>query len=380
VRPVRVGVVCDLREEGWHSMDLVADMLLEVLPAVADGNVHATRLSPAMVRRWTRLPVIGGAARAHLGDRLTSRLWDYPRWLARRAADFDAFHIVDQSYAHLVRVLPGERTIVTCHDLDAIQPALSDSVPPLAPPRVLAGHVLGGLKRAAHVACVSHATRSELLATGTVKAERVSVVHEGVHPSCSPAPHGSGVPPSEHPEVLHVGSTIARKRIDVLLEVFSGVRAQFPGARLLRVGGPMTSDQRALASKLGIADGLIEMPFLEREALAALYRRASVVVLPSDAEGFGLPIAEAMACGAPVVASAIPALMEIGGSAALYCAPGDATAWIDAVAGLLREQLDDPSARLARRQRSIANARRFSWTRYAAEMVKLYERCGVPVR
>ena len=77
MKPVRVGVVCDLREEGWHSMDLVADMLLDALPSVSAGTIEATRLRPPMVRRWTRLPVVGSGSRARLGDRLTDdRQWD----------------------------------------------------------------------------------------------------------------------------------------------------------------------------------------------------------------------------------------------------------------------------------------------------------------
>src|SRR5207248_11202627 len=83
VKPIRVGVVCDFREEGWHSMDLIADMLIERLPTVAPQAIAATRLCPPLMRRWSRLPLVGRSARAHLGDRLTGRLWDYPRWLAR---------------------------------------------------------------------------------------------------------------------------------------------------------------------------------------------------------------------------------------------------------------------------------------------------------
>ncbi|MFV3255197.1 hypothetical protein, partial [Klebsiella pneumoniae] len=64
------------------------------------------------------------ASRAHLGDRLTGRFWDYPRWLVPRIDRFDIFHIVDHSYAHLARVLPPGTAIVTCNDVDAIQAAL----------------------------------------------------------------------------------------------------------------------------------------------------------------------------------------------------------------------------------------------------------------
>jgi glycosyltransferase involved in cell wall biosynthesis len=387
VKPLRLAVICDLREEGWHSMDLIGDMLMEALPAVAGGEIQATRLCPPMVPRWGRVPLLGRTARAQLWDRLTARLWDYPRWLAPHASDFDVFHIVDQSYAHLVGVLPAGRTIVTCHDLDAAQAALPGRRTPLDPERLLAAHILKGLERAAHVACVSHATERELLATGRVDPGRVSVVYEGVHPSCSPSPSqewdvevarllGETTDAHDHHQarryILHVGSTIPRKRIGVLLQVLAGVRKVATDVRLLRVGGPLMPGQRALAETLGVMDAIVELPFMDRPALASLYRRASLVVLPSDREGFGLPIVEAMACGTPVVASAIPALQEIGGSAATYCPPGDVQRWVDVVTALLRQQRDDPAGWEVRRQIAISATRRFDWHCYAAEMTKLY--------
>jgi glycosyltransferase involved in cell wall biosynthesis len=331
-----------------------------------------------MARRWSRLPLVGGQARANLADRLTGRLWDYPRWLARQAPDFDVFHIVDHSYAHLVRVLPAERTTITCNDVDAIEAALPGSRRRLAPAGLLASRVLDGLSRAAHVACISEATRTALLATGRVKPAHTNVVYLGVHPSCSPDP----VPTSDAEidrrlgprgvEILHVGSTIPRKRIDVLLKTVAGVRKAIGNLRLVRVGGCFTPAQRALAATLGISDAIVELPFLERPLLAALYRRASVVLLPSDREGFGLPLVEAMACGTVVMASALPALKEAGGHAALYCPPGDVTRWVETLTNLLRQRDADSSAWTFRQKASIVAASRFNWRNYATEMTTLY--------
>ena len=375
--PVRVGVVCDLQEEGWHSMDLVADMLLDALPAVSAGEILATRLRPPMIRRWTRLPVVGRGDRAHLGDRLTGRLWDYPRWLAPRRAEFDVFHIVDHSYAHLVRALPAGRTVVTCNDTDAFEAARSSSTSRLDPSRLLAAHVLDGISRASHVACISEATRRDLISTGRVDPSRTSVVHLGAHPSCAPEPDAAADDEIERLlgprrfELLHVSSTIVRKRIDVLLKVFGKFRRVHPDARLVRVGGDLTPEQQALAAHLDIRDAIVAVPFLERRLLAALYRRASVVLLPSDREGFGLPVVEAMACGTPVVASDIPALREVGGAAGIYAPAGDVNRWVETLLEFRREQ-SDAAIREGRREACIRNARKFDWKQYAAQMSHLY--------
>lgn len=358
-------------------MDLIADMLLEMLPSVSGGDIDATRLRPPMIRRWTRLPIVGGGSRARLGDRLTGRLWDYPRWLRPRRGDFDVFHIVDHSYAHLVRALPAEHTIVTCNDTDAFEAVRGESASPIDLSRLLAAHVLDGISRASHVACISEATRQDLIATGRVDRSRTSVAYLGAHPTCTPAPDAKEDSDMDRRlgargfELLHVSSTIPRKRIDVLLEVFSRIRLMQPDARLVRVGGALTREQQQLARRLNVLDSLVQLPFLERPQLAAMYRRASVVVLPSDREGFGLPVVEAMACGTPVIASDIPALREVGGTAAIYAPPGDVDRWVEALVQLRREDAD-PAARGRRRAACLSGAAKFDWRQYAAQMAALY--------
>jgi glycosyltransferase involved in cell wall biosynthesis len=359
-------------------MDLIADMLMEALPSAGGSAIAPTLLRPPMAQRLSRLPLVGRGSRAHLGDRLTGRLWDYPRWLAPRSGEFDVFHVVDHSYAHLLRVLPADRTIVTCNDVDAIQAALPGAAGRLAPSRMLASRILEGLASAAHIACISHATRTALLENGRIEPERVSVVYLGVHPSCLPGPvprwdsEIDGRLGPRRIEILHVGSTIPRKQIDALLKIFRGVRDACGDVRLIRVGGALSPAQRVSAEALGVASAIVELPFLERPLLAALYRRASILVLPSSREGFGLPVVEAMACGTPVVASAIPALEEVGGAVASLCAPGDIAQWVRVIAELLAEQRQNPAAWDARKRASITAAGRFDWRVYAARMASLY--------
>ena len=114
------------------------------------------------------------------------------------------------------------------------------------------------------------------------------------------------------------------------------------------------------------------LPHLQRKVLASVYRRANLMLLPSEREGFGLPLAEAMACGTPVVASDLPVLREIGGDAAEYCAVGDISGWADTIARLFRERETDPEAWQRRRAVGIHRASRFTWAEYARRMAAIY--------
>ena len=133
---------------------------------------------------------------------------------------------------------------MTCNDVDAMAAAL----PPARAAgveRLLARSVLDGVSRAAHVACISEATRTELLASGRVAPARTSVSYLGVHPSCRPGASAAATTT----DLLHVGSTIPRKRIDVLLRVFAQARTRLPQLRLVRAGGALTAEQQALRGR-----------------------------------------------------------------------------------------------------------------------------------
>jgi glycosyltransferase involved in cell wall biosynthesis len=381
VTALKVAVIADLLEEKWPSMDLVADMLVEHLRAGHGGAVEPVLIRPPLRRRIGRLPGARSLQAAFTADRFTNRLWDYPAVTRGIAGSFDVFHIVDHSYAHLVHSLPAARTLVTCHDLDTFRSILEPSDDPRSLPfRVMTRRIFAGLCRAGHIACDTDATRDALVAQGGVDARRTSVVLNGPHPSCTPVAEPAADveaarllgPAGRMTELLHVGSTIARKRIDVLLHVIAAVRRRRDDVRLVRVGGPFTAEQRALVRELGLEEFIVVLPFLDRATLAAVYRRSALVLLPSEREGFGLPVLEALACGTPIVASDIEALREVGGDAAQYCPPEDVTAWADAVVAALGERRADPVRWTARRAAGIQRAASFSWSRYTSEVVALY--------
>jgi glycosyltransferase involved in cell wall biosynthesis len=227
---------------------------------------------------------------------------------------------------------------------------------------------------------VSEATRRDVLEHQLLPPERVVTIPNGVHPACTPLPQPEADAAAmamlgatdATPLVVHVGSTIARKRIDVLLRVFAGVRERWPLARLVRVGSAFTAEQERLRDELELGPAIIHVPFVTHDVLAAIYRQAWVVLVTSDAEGFGLPLVEAGACGAPVIASDIAVLREVGGSAVAYQPVAAIEAWVQAVSDILTERRESPAVRAGRRDAAIANAARFSWSLNAARTVELY--------
>ena len=389
---LRLAVICDYAEEDWPSMELVGEMLCAQLAARHSARLEVTRIQPAFVRRLSRpFGERGGLMRFDTArfniDRALNRFLDYPRALRRLRGSFDVFHIVDHSYAHLVHELAGARTVVTCHDLDAFRCLLASGAERRSLPfRMMARRTLAGMRKASRVCCDSVATREALVSNALVSPDSLMVVPNGVHPACSPRPDETadaaasrllGPADAGAIEILHVGSTIPRKRIDLLLRIVAAARAKFLNLRLVKAGGALDANQKRMAQTLGLEDSIVTMPSVEPAVLAALYRRAALLLLPSEAEGFGLPLVEAMACATPVIASDIPVLREIGGEAAVYCAVADVPAWSTALAALLRERATNPERWAARRTAAVSQASRFSWATYADCCAALYDEIAV---
>jgi glycosyltransferase involved in cell wall biosynthesis len=360
-------------------MDRVADRLVNSLALDHAGAIEATRICPPFRRRSTRL---WAGRRSSNVDRIVNRLVDYPRHLRGLAARFDLFHVVDHSYAQLVHGLPADRTVVTCHDLDAFRSLVCPAEEPRSPLfRAMARHILSGLKRAASVTCDTAAVREELIGFGLVASERAIVAPIGVGSEFTMTGDHDADREAERLvrtrggaiDVLHVGSTAPRKRLDVVLRCCAELSKRVPGVRLVRVGGPLTPDLAALARDLGLSDRLANLPAIDDRLLAAVYRRAAVLLLPSDREGFGLPLVEALACGTPAVAADLQVLREVGGPFATYCRGDRAVDWADAVQRLLTERIDRPVESAARRSSAAAWAQRFTWSSFGDRITSVYE-------
>lgn len=370
--PLRGVVLCDFVEERWPSMDLVAAMLLEHGNALGP-DMRLDRFCPPMNLRLSRLPGLAHRAVSFNADRLINRFGDYPRQLRAIREDYDFFHIADHSYAHLALELPPEKTGVYCHDLDTFRCLLQPHLEPRpAWFRRMAQRTLEGLQSAAVVFYSTETVRQQIMSFGLLDPAKLRQAELGVAADFAPHPHGIALDPAfaGSPYLLHVGSCIPRKRIDVLLDIFAACRQRHPGLRLIKVGGEWSPEHQSFIRAHGLRDGITHVTqFIDQAQLAALYRHAGFVLLPSEAEGFGLPLAEALACGAPVIASDIPVFREVGGTAATYCPVADSRAWADTIDRLLAGSQTPPPASLR-----LEQASRYSWPRHARTMLDAYRR------
>jgi glycosyltransferase involved in cell wall biosynthesis len=293
----------------------------------APSDAHFEVCLPAYQKRFGWLP----GKRCENFDRWRNRWKVYPRFLKKLPPRDGFYHLVDHSYAHLLHYLPERKVGVYCHDLDAFRSMLQphhEARP--AWYRKMMGRVFEGFKKARIVFCNTYSTRNSVLSLGIWNEGEVIYAPLGVAPEFSPQGE------REFGDyLLHVGSCIPRKRIDVLLNVFSQVSKKHSNLKLIQAGGIFSEDQERQIKQLKIENNVDQRRKLTRNDLARLYRGAKCLLVTSDAEGFGLPVIEALSCGTLVIASEIPALREAGGNLAYYCQVGAIDEWCERIEGIL---------------------------------------------
>lgn len=262
------------------------------------------------------------------------------------------------------------RAVVTLHDLIPL-------IFPHYTPRALKTRLLPvfrwvmreSARRAARIIVPSRSTADDVIRELRIPdagRDRVVVVPEAAGPQFTPGPAGGATTRT----VLFVGRRDPYKNLPTLVRAFARVRAAVPDARLVVIGAadPRYPEAEQAAREAGLGEAVEWRGYVDGAGLVQAYREAAVFALPSRYEGFGLPVIEAMACGAPVVCGNRSSLPEIAGDAAMLVDPDDPGAIADALTAVLTR----PDLAAGLRERGLRRAAGFSWAATARATAGVY--------
>ena len=236
------------------------------------------------------------------------------------------------------------------------------------------------VRRADAIIAVSEQTKRDLMEFYRTPASKIQVVYEGIDSHFQPVSpaeidrvrrhYSPGQADAPRPYLLVVGTLEPRKNHSTAMRALARLKAAHFPHRLLIVGGQgwLFEPVQKLVTALGLTDDVTFAGYVPAADLPALYAGADCVLLPSLYEGFGFPVLEAMACGAPVVCSNVSSLPEVAGDAALLAPPTDD----EALAAAIKRILTEPGLASALSTKGFAQANRFQWERCARATVEIY--------
>jgi glycosyltransferase involved in cell wall biosynthesis len=300
------------------------------------------------------LPVARANLSAGQGPRnmLERRWWSWGLQGEISRLGIDVFHGTDFA----VPYLPLRPSVMTLHDLSPwMNPgwhSQADRIRNRTP-------MLLRLGLATMVITPSDAIRSAAIERFHLQHDRVVAVPHAAAACFRPVPADGHTPPY----LLYVGTLEPRKNIGLILDVWRELRRTHP-VDLVLVGM-----RRADFPELPAEPGLRIAGLTPEEDLPALYSGATACLYPSYYEGFGLPVLEAMQCGAVVMASRDPAIVEVADGGAILLDIGDRALWLEA----LRSAVERPEEMRELRARAVARAGEFSWTKTARLTRAVYE-------
>ncbi|MFQ3588148.1 MAG: glycosyltransferase family 1 protein [Fimbriimonadaceae bacterium] len=285
------------------------------------GHVEFEHIAPE--------PIFGGPDRSKWFGYL-DKFVCFPRKLRRTARRADLVHILDHSNAVYLPHVANRPHLVTCHDV--------------LPHRAVKGEFPGwqigrtgraqqrwiarNLRRARNVVCVSQATLEDAVRVLGLERRSLRVVLNGTYKPICPMDETQArvVLNGRFPErfILHVGGSVPYKNRPGVIRAFAAsCRWLDRDVHLVLVGKPPWEASEAIVEELGIADRVVMVSHASDREVQAAYCVAESLFFLSYAEGFGLPVLEAMACGCPVVASNRAPMTEVGGDVPLYVDPDD---------------------------------------------------------
>lgn len=315
------------------------------------------------------------AALPPLGPNFTLRALPAPRlWTHLRLGPETVRRSPDVLFvpAHVLPLLHPRNSVVTIHDLGYLA---FPQAHPVARRLELHLTTLWSARAARRLIAISQATKADLVRHYGVAPDKVSVVAHGLAPQFRPADRAAIAAVQVRAGIsgdylLYVGTVQPRKNLARLITAFA--QADLPSTLQLVIAGKrgwLTETIMRRAAEVGVAERVRFIGYVADADLPALLGGALAFVFPSLYEGFGMPVLEAMACGAPVLTSATSALPEVTGAAALLVDPRDA----GAIAAGLTRLATDAGLRADLRERGLARAAAFTWERCAAETLRVLQ-------
>jgi glycosyltransferase involved in cell wall biosynthesis len=281
----------------------------------------------------------------------------------------------------LVR-MPGTKTVAVLHDLTEAKLSAGRTGPVSSPSVMLSDlrwrAYYAKLRRADAIIAISQSTKDDAVRLLTIPPDRVSVVHHGVDHQRFRLSVGEGTYANHPPYFVHIGGRNENKNQARLLESFARIAPEYPDVHLYFAGPWRESDHAWLdqqRERLGLGARVRHLGYVPDADLSSLYGNSVAFVFPSLEEGFGLPVLEAMASGAPVITSNRSSLPEVAGQAGLLVDPLD----VVAIAHALSRLCDEPSAAAAScRARGISRSGGFLWEATAAATLSVLRRVVAP--
>jgi glycosyltransferase involved in cell wall biosynthesis len=263
-------------------------------------------------------------------------------------------------------------TVVTVYDLSFIY--FPDRYPSLQ--RIyLTSQTRRSCRQARHVVAISNSGKEDVHRLFGVPLDQISVILPGVDPRYYPRSEEEIAEfrarknlPSRY--ILHVGTLQPRKSIPTLIKAFAQLDRS--DLDLVLVGGKGWAYEEifAMVRELDILERVHFTGYVPDGELPLWYNAAALLVFPSVYEGFGLPVAEAMACGTPVIAADTSAIPEAAGAAARLFEAQDAAGLSDHIEAVL----DDPNLTATMRENGLQQARQFTWERAGRAMTNVYRK------
>tara|TARA_B100000315_G_C14588675_1_gene594543 strand:+ start:2643 stop:3704 length:1062 start_codon:yes stop_codon:yes gene_type:complete len=331
--------------ENTMSMERYTNELLKFMPdGVSDFTIKAKNLP--LLRHYLHKEYL------------------FPKIASRHQGQLN--HISDHSYAGLLKYLDPKITILTCHDLIPLDIPKETSF--LG--RLRHNYNLKFLPRAERIITSSNTTKKSIKNHFNYPEDKISIIPYGVSSNFRTLNNRSQLKEKysiKNKSILHVGTSFPRKNIELILKLLLKNKE----ITFIKIG-KFTAKQKKYIIKHGLKKRIfnISEPAISSKELIEIYNIADVLLMPSLAEGFGLPILEAMACGCPVVCSDIAVFKELyNDQEVCFINPGD----LEEFDCKLSNILENDSYRDKLIKNGFAKSKQFSWQSCAEKTYQIYK-------